>query len=107
MRIVQPGIAKRIKFATWARGQGLNRHSSATWNVPEGTDIPEALLVGAQIDGKPYEPEPEKPKRTRTRKTKDRGPVEEPAPPLTQTDKGFVFNDVDYPDQARETQEDD
>ena len=107
-RIVQPSVAKRITFATWARTQGLNRHSSATWTVPEGTEIPDALMVGAQVDGKPYEPD--KPKRTRTRKTKDRGPVEEPAPALVQTDEGHVFNPVDYPGKSSEqpeiTQED-
>lgn len=77
-RIVQPSVAKRITFATWARKEGLNRHSSATWTVPGGLDIPADLLAGAQIDGKPYDPD--KPKRTRTRVRKQMGPVSEPAP---------------------------
>lgn len=111
MRVIQPSVAKRIPFATWARQQGLNRHSSATWTVGEDVEVPENLLVGAQIDGKAYEPS--KPKRTRTRKTSDRGVVEEPAPPLEQTDKGFVANEVDYPqglpqgELETKTQEDD
>jgi hypothetical protein len=103
-RIVQPSVAKRITFATWARKEGINRHSSATWTVPEGTEIPESLLAGAQIDGKPYEaPKPE-PKRTRTRRTKPVEPVSD-EPTVTENAEGFVFNKVDYPDQA-EIQED-
>lgn len=84
-RIVQPSVAKRITFATWARKEGINRHSSATWTVPDGVDIPEALLAGAQIDGKAYEGD--KPKRTRTRTRTKIGPVSEPAPEVPEPTK--------------------
>lgn len=76
MRIVQPSVAKRITFATFARKNGLRRHSSVTYHVPDDLVIPAALLAGAQIDGKPYVEET-KPKR-RTRKPKPPEPVEEP-----------------------------
>lgn len=104
MRVIQPSVAKRIAFAKWARLAGLSRHSSATWKVPDDVEVPAALMVGAQVDGSVYAPQPA-PKRTRTRKRKEPfGAVEEPAPPLEQTDGGFVFNRTDYPEK---TQEDD
>lgn len=101
MRIVQPSVAKRITFATWARKAGINRHSSATWYVPDDLEIPADLLAGSQIDGKPYEAD--KPKRTRTRTRTKTGPTEEPAPPLEQTSQGF---EVSTPEPRPQTQED-
>lgn len=93
-RIIQPSVAKRIAFATWARKNGIPRRSSVTYAVPDGTEVPEGLMVGAQIDGAfPKVEEPKPKKRTRVRKTKDRGPVEEPAPPLESTEKGYVLRD--------------
>lgn len=80
MRVVQPAVAKRITFSTWARKAGIRRHSNVSYFVPEEVDIPASLLAGAQIDGKPYEPE--KPKTQRRRKT-TRGPLLEPAAPRT------------------------
>lgn len=78
-RIVQPSVAKRIAFATWARKTGVNRTSSATYSVAADIDIPAELMVGAQVDGQPYEPDA--PKRTRVRRT-TRGPIEEPIAPI-------------------------
>jgi hypothetical protein len=83
MRVIQASVAKRIAFATWARKQGLSRHSSASFFVPDDVEVPENLMSGAQVDGQPYQTET-KPK-TRRRKRKDTGPVEEPAPDLRET----------------------
>lgn len=113
-RIIQPAVAKRIAFATWARKNHVKKMSSATYSVPESIDVPETLMVGAQIDGKvpPETGDKKAPKRTRVRKTKDRGPVEEPGPPVqpepevvttspdtaaSSTESEHVFNPVDYP----------
>lgn len=107
-RIIQPSVAKRLTFAKWARLAGLNRHSSATWTVPDGIDVPESLMAGAQVNGKPYE-EPTAPKRTRVRKRKDIGPIEEPIAPAPTPDiepepEIEVFTE---PPQTEDTQEDD
>lgn len=67
MRIVQASVAKRLAFAKWARLQGLSRHSSATWKVPNDVEVPAEFLVGAQIDGKAAE-QPKKVRATRSRK---------------------------------------
>jgi hypothetical protein len=84
-RVVQPSVAKRIAFATWARKNGIRRHSSATYYVPVDVEVPANLMIGAQVDGAPVKaPEPKKP-TTRRRKTTDRGTVAEPAPPLAET----------------------
>jgi len=58
--VFQPAMINRVTFATWARKQGLRRHSSATWYVPDLGEIPERLLAGGTVDGKPYETEPPK-----------------------------------------------
>ena len=106
MRIIQASVAKRLAFAKWARLQGLNRHSSATWKVPGDVEVPEALLVGAQIDGKAYQEPKDEPKKTRTRKrAKPFGPVEEPAPPITFTEEGPKLEQDAAPEPQTETQE--
>lgn len=79
MNVFQPAMINRVTFATWARKQGLRRHSSATWYVPDLGAIPERLLAGGTVDGKPYtavEPEPPK-RRGRPPKPKPE-PVTEP-----------------------------
>lgn len=79
MRIVQPSVAKRITFATFARKNGLRRHSSVTYYVPDDFVLPANLLAGAQVDGKPYtEPKPEPKKRTRKKAEPKPEPVDEP-----------------------------
>lgn len=80
MKVVQPSVANRITFATFARKAGLRRHSSVTYFVPEEVEIPAKLLKGAQIDGKPYVAPEDKPKPKRTRKPKppEPEPVDEP-----------------------------
>jgi cell division septation protein DedD len=75
MRIVQPSVAKRIAFSRWARKAGLRRYTTVSYFLPEDIMPPAELMVGAQIDGKPYEP---KPKPTRARRTRS-----EPKPEST------------------------
>jgi hypothetical protein len=77
-RVIQPSVAKRIAFATWARKAGVAKTSSATFVVPDDVEVPEALMKGAQVDGKvPVEKKP----TTRRRKRAVIGPVSEPSPP--------------------------
>lgn len=83
MRVIQASVAKRLAFAKWARLQGFNRHSSATWKVPDDVDVPAELLAGAQIDGKV--PQTLKPKaaRKRTRKKAEPTSVVDETPVVT------------------------
>jgi hypothetical protein len=56
---VIPAREQRQRFARWSLGQqpgGLAMSSHEAWAVPSAlfTEVPEELLVGALIDGRPY-----------------------------------------------------
>lgn len=87
-RVIQPSVAKRIAFATWARKNGVAKTSSATFVVNDDVEVPEALMVGAQIDGKvPVEKKPTTRRRVRKAPV---GPVEEPSPPVEPVQESYV-----------------
>lgn len=97
IRIIQPSVAKRIAFSTWARKNGINRRSSVTYAVPDDIEVPDALMVGAQVDGKLVTPPKpvSKPKRPRAKKKAE--PEVEKQTTEVQAEAQHVFNPVDYP----------